>query len=431
LVIACNLPESSCHTLGNYLFPKHIPFVVLKTYGLFGTLRSAFNEVAITESHPTNDRFDLYVHPSQLSTFPKLEKYIDSFDLNKCDDYVHAHIPYIVILGQAIKAWTKEFGKPPKDFPQQKHFKESINKMRRKNKDMASEENFDEAVQFAYRCYEPPVPDDFVLSVLNDSKAKDLTKESSTFWVLVAALNEFRSKEGHGCFPVSAALPDMTSETKHYVALKQIFAEKAKADEALISAHVTALWKKLGKDEKTLPEAKQIDYFVKNVRGLHVVRTRSLDEELTAKTFPSEDINELLEEYVMEDPDEKPEEKLLNPKNIHWYFALRSAEIFQAEHGHYPGTANKDGKEDLDGDSAALVKINDKLFSDLKIRQKTIKECLAEITRYGASEIHTVSAFIGGVAAQEVIKILTKQYVPLNNTFIYNGIFGSCSILKF
>jgi len=177
---------------------------------------------------------------------------------------------------------------------------------------------------------------------------------------------------------------------------------------------------------------KKIEYFVRNVRGLHVVRTRSLDEESSPKSFLSEDINEILEEYVMEDPDEKPEEKLLNPKNIHWYFALRSSQIFRAQNNRYPGVSPSDGtKLDLESDSSALIKINEKLFSDFKIRSKTIPECLTEIARYGASEIHNVSAFIGGVAAQEVIKILTKQYVPLNNTLIYNGIFGSCSIIKF
>lgn len=45
--------------------------------------------------------------------------------------------------------------------------------------------------------------------------------------------------------------------------------------------------------------------------------------------------------------------------------------------------------------------------------------------RYGGSEIHSIAAFIGGCAAQEVVKLITKQYVPLNNTLIYNGIASS------
>jgi hypothetical protein len=41
--------------------------------------------------------------------------------------------------------------------------------------------------------------------------------------------------------------------------------------------------------------------------------------------------------------------------------------------------------------------------------------------RYGAAELHTISSFIGGAAAQEAIKIITRQFVPFNNTYIYNA----------
>lgn len=42
--------------------------------------------------------------------------------------------------------------------------------------------------------------------------------------------------------------------------------------------------------------------------------------------------------------------------------------------------------------------------------------------RYGNCEIHSISAFLGGCAAHEAIKLLTNQFVPINNTLIYNGI---------
>lgn len=47
-------------------------------------------------------------------------------------------------------------------------------------------------------------------------------------------------------------------------------------------------------------------------------------------------------------------------------------------------------------------------------------------TRYGASELQIVAAFMGGVAAQECVKLIAKQYTPLNNTFVYNAI-ACCS----
>lgn len=38
--------------------------------------------------------------------------------------------------------------------------------------------------------------------------------------------------------------------------------------------------------------------------------------------------------------------------------------------------------------------------------------------RANGSELATTAAFLGGIVAQEVIKLLTAQYVPLDNTVI-------------
>ena len=42
-----------------------------------------------------------------------------------------------------------------------------------------------------------------------------------------------------------------------------------------------------------------------------------------------------------------------------------------------------------------------------------------ELTRVGgggpASELHNVAAFMGGLASQEVVKLLTHQFIPMNN----------------
>ena len=54
-----------------------------------------------------------------------------------------------------------------------------------------------------------------------------------------------------------------------------------------------------------------------------------------------------------------------------------------------------------------------------------------ELTRYGNAEIHTISSVVGGVASEEAVKILTEQYVPLNNTYVYNGIVSVGGVYKF
>ena len=45
-----------------------------------------------------------------------------------------------------------------------------------------------------------------------------------------------------------------------------------------------------------------------------------------------------------------------------------------------------------------------------------------EMVRYGNGEIHTIGSIMGGITAQELIKIITYQYVPIRNTYVYNGI---------
>ena len=45
-----------------------------------------------------------------------------------------------------------------------------------------------------------------------------------------------------------------------------------------------------------------------------------------------------------------------------------------------------------------------------------------EVCRYGGCELHAVASIVGGCAAQEAIKLLTKQYVPVNNLFVFNAV---------
>lgn len=33
----------------------------------------------VVESHPTNDRFDIFVHPDQIGAFPALQAFVDGF----------------------------------------------------------------------------------------------------------------------------------------------------------------------------------------------------------------------------------------------------------------------------------------------------------------------------------------------------------------
>lgn len=55
--------------------------------------------------------------------------------------------------------------------------------------------------------------------------------------------------------------------------------------------------------------------------------------------------------------------------------------------------------------------------------------CVPCRARYGGAELHTVSAILGGIASQEAVKLITHQFVPVNNAFVYNGINGTTAAL--
>lgn len=49
--------------------------------------------------------------------------------------------------------------------------------------------------------------------------------------------------------------------------------------------------------------------------------------------------------------------------------------------------------------------------------------------RSGASDLPQIAALLGGLVAQESIKLITKQYIPLNGTSIFNGIRSTTGIV--
>lgn len=53
-----------------------------------------------------------------------------------------------------------------------------------------------------------------------------------------------------------------------------------------------------------------------------------------------------------------------------------------------------------------------------------------EILRSNKGELHNTAAVTGGMVSQEMIKVITKQYVPIDNTCIFDGIESRCQVLR-
>ncbi|ETN69286.1 hypothetical protein NECAME_19475 [Necator americanus] len=115
-----------------------------------------------------------------------------------------------------------------------------------------------------------------------------------------------------------------------------------------------------------------------------------------------------------------------------WFLLLRAADKFCREKGRYPGTNGVPCTIDSLDLKQRVVSIISSSHVDNPeaVMARVPPSAIAEICRYGAGELHVVASLIGGIVAQEVIKLATNQYVPLDNTFIYDGHTQQSSVFR-
>ena len=153
----------------------------------------------------------------------------------------------------------------------------------------------------------------------------------------------------------------------------------------------------------------------KNASFLKVIRTSSIHEEYTFDTSKNDLVADGLEDS--------------ENNNIMYYYALRGVEAFYDTYKRYPGEVD----EEVEDDVSLLKTCVTNLMQDSGVMAGPLNvkaEIVQEMCRFGNSEPHSMAAFMGGVGSQEVIKILTHQYIPVNNTYIFNGISSSSAIYK-
>jgi amyloid beta precursor protein binding protein 1 len=51
-------------------------------------------------------------------------------------------------------------------------------------------------------------------------------------------------------------------------------------------------------------------------------------------------------------------------------------------------------------------------------------------TRAGGAELHNIASLAGGMIAQEVIKVVTKQYIPVDNSCMFDGVKSLTEVLR-
>jgi amyloid beta precursor protein binding protein 1 len=275
--------------------------------------------------------------------------------------------------------------------------------------DITKEINFEEAVKHKSMAYTVSTVPETVQELLREASEQSLHKDLSEFDILLKSLKIFMERF-NGCAPLNGQVPDMTATSASYVQIQKVYHDKAVADLHNLKAIIATVLTDIGQSPNQISD-ETIELFCQNVNNLQRITTSKIEEELLVTNM------EVLRE-ALDDPYDDP---LQTP--IIWYLCLRAVDKFQQQHGRWPGT--KADSVDNDANNVwvhiqALCKENE--ADDLL--PYICQDHAIEITKYAGYELHAIAAMIGGVAAQEAVKVITHQYIPLNNTYIYNGIAG-------
>ncbi|EGN97124.1 hypothetical protein SERLA73DRAFT_92105 [Serpula lacrymans var. lacrymans S7.3] len=365
LVITHNLEQTILEKLSSLLWSDdtYPPLAVIRSAGFLAEFFIQFHEHNIIESHSETSpslRID--------KPFPALLEHALSLDLSSMDPTEHGHIPYVTILVRALEDWKKKHdGNPPKSYAEKKEFKQGILALKVKY----DEENFDEAEAQAYRCWsETKVPSE-ISALFSDPRLASLGPTSPPFFHLLAALRDFTLLPPYA-LPLSPTLPDMKSDTNNYIHLQRLY--KTQAEEE----------KRVFKSLLTVPiEDSLVDSLVKNAHALQIMQGKKWG------TFDSEKsalVNSLS----------------VSPKETSTHLALSALFTLLSRQPDIPPT-----------EEALRTEIQSVIGQGVELPEQ-LDDALGEIVRAPTAELPNVAAFLGGMVAQEVIKIITKQYVPAN-----------------
>ena len=208
----------------------------------------------------------------------------------------------------------------------------------------------------------------------------------------------------------------MKAQSKDYIALQTLYRAKAQADLASVTSSVRSLESMLRK--KTPIDGKEIEGFCKGAAFVKLVHGRRLQAITDTMGFGDravwaarelEDETSLLPIYIA----------------VLALDAVVSSPRVETSGRDLPALLNTaDLVEDMEDQVSVILERLQCEHSDLDldtVRERILK-FLKEIQRSGPVELHNISSLTGGIVAQEIIKIITKQYVPLDNTCVIDGI---------
>ncbi|CAG8979835.1 hypothetical protein HYALB_00002607 [Hymenoscyphus albidus] len=380
-------------TIQNYANENKLPLFSIHSAGFYSAFRIHLpGSFPIVDTHPestTTPDLRLRTPWKGLSDFAA--EITADIDIQEARE--HGHIPYVALILHYLIEWKEKHGSIPSEYAEKKEFAKFLAAKARTNNPEGGEENFDEGVASVLKLLHEPKLEGSVKEIF-DHEPNGLEAKSS-FWIIAGAVKKFYEK--HKALPLPGSVPDMKAQSNVYVKLQNIYKAKAREDVAEVLESVRA--HPLGKDIPTT----EVEVFCKNAAFIKLVNG--------AGSKTSDVVNIANEEFKSDQMAANNPEFGMRFSLLPIYLALNATCYF----------ASATSSEIL----ATINKIVPEASSNPRLVQAA-----EEVARAKGGELHNISSLTGGMVAQEIIKIITKQYIPIDNTCIYDGITSRTQIFK-
>ncbi|TKA65616.1 hypothetical protein B0A55_07290 [Friedmanniomyces simplex] len=343
-----------------------------------------------------------------------------------------AHIPWVCLLLHFLEQWKQQHdGKVPSAYKEKSEFRNLV------RAGDPNEENFEEAYAAVLKTLNPPTAPSAVRDIFAAPETQQLDTTSPAFWLIANAVAQFYKK--YQQLPLPGAVPDMKAQSADYIKLQNIYKGKARDDCAEVVASVRELEKRTGRSPKQAVDEKEVENFCKGAAHIHLVRGRPYQIAQAGQMVKFRDRAKAMAMELT-----VPESLIgLHIAFLAWdeYVATHSTPASQAGGAalKVPGSGADDFSIDTQRVTGIAHKIVDSLIKEAgtfvedpeysEAKERVGKFCM-EIVRAGGGELHNIASLTGGLLAQEVIKVITRQYIPVDNTCLFDGVASRTQVLR-
>jgi len=433
ILIGTNLQTEENNKLYSIAKKNCLGLTIVKNNGLM-------NYIRLYENYHGNMNLRLLDNPVadyRLSCpWKELVDFCNTFNLEKMDLIDHKNVPYFVILILALEKFRKNKNNPkanPKTKEEKEELKNIVKSFMLSTGTEGENENIEEALSKIYFCNDSynnltTYKMEQIFDVIEKTPQKDLFSKSNNymklFFVYFISLKKFFEK--NKTYPLCGSIPDMISNTKNFISLKQIYNTKAKNDHKEMRDMVN---NEIKENKNLLSEdKKELDKLVNNLTNDQIDIVDILNKnwpQVSLFVYPD---NEFEEEAKNFDPDQFDEQ--FQQLNFVWYLLFRASDKFFAKNKRYPGQNIDDFKKDVPTLFGLLKEEYNKLSSKPNLGNELNEDNTFEFCRMGRGYVPPVVSIVGSIASQEIIKLITYQFETVNNTIIYDGINVTLSNIK-